>query len=67
MLTFDTATLEKRERADAMVSAMADTSFSTQLTHENPDGDLYLQMNQCSPPTSWSSSPVEPRGSQTEG
>ena len=40
MLTFDTATLEKRERADAMVSAMADTSFSTQLTHENPDGDL---------------------------
>jgi AraC-like DNA-binding protein len=46
VLVFDTDTVDRRHRADAMISAMADATGSTHFTHEGPTSKAYLQLHQ---------------------
>lgn len=46
MLVFDTDTIDQRDRADAMVDAMADATGSTHFTHEGPASKAYLRLHQ---------------------
>jgi AraC-like DNA-binding protein len=45
VLVIDTDTLERRDRADAMASAMGDATGATSLSHEGPAADAYLRMD----------------------
>jgi AraC-like DNA-binding protein len=43
MLRFDTATLDERDRADAVSASMLDATLSTSLVHHDPD-DVWLRI-----------------------
>jgi AraC-like DNA-binding protein len=46
MLTFDTATIEQRERANATVSVMSEAAMASHIMHEDPGAQVYLRMHQ---------------------
>ncbi|MDF2967899.1 MAG: AraC family transcriptional regulator [Nocardioidaceae bacterium] len=46
MLTFDTADLERRDRAHAIVSVMREAALASHVVHEDPESDVYLRMSQ---------------------
>jgi AraC-like DNA-binding protein len=46
MLTFDTADLEKRDRANAIVSVMREAAMASHVVHEDPESDVYMRMSQ---------------------
>ena len=43
MLLFDTATLDERDRADAVSASMIDATLSTDLVHHDP-ADVWLRI-----------------------